>query len=357
MKSIFKIFSFSFLFIITSCLKEDDGIIDIPPIQGAELEPNVGGPNQPNQIWVDLSTGEMKETNRTSWDLGFYSGEEFAVILNTAALMSASPVDGYTELNEINSSNMESLMSVVRVANFDPENINYIDDVKGNYLDNGTVIKEENKIYLINLGYNIPEGPFNAGTAYTAGTTRGWAKVKITKEGTTGYRLEYADLDATETHEVFIENDLNYNFSFFSLVSGNIMDIQPPKQDWDLCFTVFVNEVSDNNGNSQGSYIFSDFVMSNTMSGTGAYEVITEETTLLEDYNNFSADDIDDAQFIYDDHRVIGSHWRVVPGAIVNKDRFYVLKDPQGIYFKIRFISMSDDEGYRGYPVFEYEPL
>src|SRR5690554_2208923 len=166
MKKNIKTLLLSLLFLSVSCLNEDDGIIEIPVIQGAELSPEVGGPNQPNQVWVDLSSGEMKMTNRTSWDLGFYSGDEFAVILNTAALMSATPVEGYNDLMEINSNNMSDLMNVVQVANFDPENLQYIDDVKGNYLDNGTVINEENQIYLINLGYSIPEGPFQPGSSY-----------------------------------------------------------------------------------------------------------------------------------------------------------------------------------------------
>lgn len=345
------------MFISVSCLKEDDGIIVIPQIEGDTLEPGVGGPSQPYQVWVDLSTGEMKKTIRTDWDLGLYSGDQFAVILNTGALMSASPVEGFTELSQVNSQNQAGLMELVQVANFDPDNINYIDDVQGNYLNNGTVIDEENKIYLINLGYEIPNGPFNPGSSYAAGAVRGWKKVKISREGNDGYKIQYAGIDDTTINEAFISKDTSYNFSFFSLVSGNVIDIQPPKTDWDLCFTVFVNQVADNNGNNQGSYIFTDFVMTNTMAATGAYQIVTSEATLLEDYSNFKADDIAESSFIYDDHRAIGSNWRTVPGAIVRKDRFYVLKDSQGVLFKIRFISMSDADGYRGHPVFEYEPL
>lgn len=357
MKFQIKTLLLSFLFISISCLKEDDGIITIPPIQGAALAPEVGGPNQPYQVWVDLSTGEMKQSLRTIWDLGFYSGDEFAVILNTSALMSATEIEGVTELAEVTSESVSDLMEVVQVANFDPENINYVDDVKGNYLDNGTVIKSENKVYLINLGYGIYEGTFNPGSSYSIGEPRGWKKIKIMSEGNSGYTIQYADLDETQYSEAFIPKDTNYNFSFFSLVDGSTANVQPEKNNWDLCFTVFLNEVADNNGNNQGTYIYSDFVLTNTMTQTGAYEIIDSEETLLETYNNFSAADVEESRFIYNDHRAIGSNWRIVPGAIVRKDRFYVLKDSQGILYKIRFISMSDEEGYRGYPQFEFDPL
>lgn len=299
----------------------------------------------------------MKLTKRTDWDLGFYSGDEFAVILNTSALMSASPIPGVTELNQVTSTSVASLMMQVQVANFNPENIQYIDDVRGNYLDNGTVIKELNTVYLINLGYGIYNGPFDPGTSYSGGDLRGWKKIKITEADADSYTLQYANLDDAQYQEAVITKEPTHNFTFFSLVGGNIADIQPPRQDWDICFTIFVNEVIDLEGNTQGSYIFSDFVMTNTLTETSVYQVVTNETTLLEDYNNFTAADINPSLFTSNDHRAIGANWRTVPGAIVRKDRFYVLKDSQGVNFKIRFISMSDAEGYRGHPVFEFEPL
>lgn len=362
MKIALKILFISSLFLTISCLKEDDGVLIVPPIQGNEIAPEVGGPGQPYQVWVDLSTGEMKKTLRTDWDLGFYSGDEFAVILNTSALMSATEIEGVTELSQVNSESVANLMTQVQVGTFNPDNIQYVDDVKGNYLENGTVIKESGKIYLVNLGVNIYEGPFSSGSAVSGGTPRGWKKIKVTKESA-GYTIEYADLDQMQMQTAFVPKDSNYNFTFFSMVKGQIADIQPPKMNWDLCFTVFVNQVNDNNGNSQGTYIFSDFVVTNTMAETGAYEVISTANGALEEFNNFTSSEVDPSNFIYDDHRAIGDKWRQIPGAIVRNDRFYVLKDPNGVLFKVRFISMTkvreNDPSFieRGHPVLEYQPL
>src|SRR5690606_21427202 len=103
MKILFKIILLSSLFLSVSCLKEDDGIIHVAPVEGDVLEVEVGGPAQPYQVWVDLSSGEMTKTIRTDWDLGFYTGDEFAVILNSGAVMAATEIEGVTELNEVNS--------------------------------------------------------------------------------------------------------------------------------------------------------------------------------------------------------------------------------------------------------------
>lgn len=357
MKNRFKIlFLFFILISLTGCLKEDDGILEIPPITGTKMEPNVGGPNQPHQIWVNLKTGTMTQNTRTSWDLGFYTGEEFAVILNYGATMAAAPVDGFSNLEDINSQNMTSLMEKVQVANFDPENIIYVDDVEGNYLNNGTVIREENKIYLLNKGNDIPEETFYPGVSYTAGNPRGWMKIKINREGE-NYRITYGDLNDTTLKEAVIEKDENFNFVFFNLSDGETKQVQPAKNEWDLGFTVFVNQVDDEDGTSIGSYIFADFVLTNTMDNVGAYEIITDELTLLQDFSDFKLENVDNSKFITNDHRAIGDKWRIIPGAILRKDRFYVLKDSFGNLFKIRFLSMEDEDGFRGHPVFIFEEL
>ncbi|HEY1055149.1 MAG TPA: HmuY family protein, partial [Emticicia sp.] len=55
----------------------------------------------------------------------------------------------------------------------------------------------------------------------------------------------------------------------------------------------------------------------------------------------------------------IGSKWRVTSGATVGirKDRFYVVKDPLGNVYKLKFVSMglASDGGERGRPVIEYK--
>ena len=54
---------------------------------------------------------------------------------------------------------------------------------------------------------------------------------------------------------------------------------------------------------------------------------------------------------------LIGSSWRATTGAVgVRTDRFYVLKDPAGNIYKLKFISFHpSDGGVRGYPVIEYK--
>src|SRR5690606_25648762 len=139
-----------------SCLKEDDGIVKIPPLEGATLQPQVGGATQPNQVWVDLSSSDMKSNLRPAWDFGFYSGDEFRVILNNSILMAAGSIDS-NNIDTVSENDFEDLINILMpAAGFSGD---YIDNENGDYLNDGTVIGEiseieaENKVYLVKLGY------------------------------------------------------------------------------------------------------------------------------------------------------------------------------------------------------------
>lgn len=364
MKNIFLATLTGILFIMTSCLKEDDGAIEIPQLEGATVTPEVGGPTQPNQVWIDLSNPEnMSNSNlRTDWDLGFYGGEEFRVILNNSILMAAGAVDS-NNIDAVNENDFSELMNLLNPAAGWPAE--YLDDVAGNYFqENGTAIDEisttdqDNKVYLVKLGYETYQGtdvpPFSA---YTVGDARGFKKVRILRNGENSYKIQYADLDATTHSEFIVEKTSTHNFAFFSFDTENLVEIQPEKKNWDICFTIWNNIIE-----GFGTYTYSDFIISNTLDGVASYQITTDALTLESDYNNFTINDVDESLFVHNDQRAIGSNWRsTVSGTtstpVVYGDRFYVLKDPDGILYKIRFLSMLDENNMRGYPKFEYQPL
>lgn len=347
-------------FLAASCLKEDDGPVAVTPV-GSVLAPEVGGAAQPNQVWVDLGSATMKSTPRPAWDLGFYSGAEFRVILNNSTLMAAAPVD-VTDIDQVNQSHFTQLMSILEIpAGFSEQ---YIDDPAGNYLNNGTVINEvsandaENKVYLVKLGYDTYTGnDIPANTTYTIGNSRGFIKVRILRNDNNSYKIQYAELNSTTHFEYIVEKNPDYHFSFFSFKTDGLADVQPEKKNWDICFTVWNNVIED-----YGTYTYADFIISNTLSGVGVYQVNSTAQNLDLDFNNFTAENVDENLFVTNDQRALGSSWRTtVSGTssdpVVYGDRFYVIKDADGYLFKLRFISMLGPDNERGHPQFEYEPL
>lgn len=349
-------------FISQSCINDNEDPIAIAPSDGARVDPNVGGATQPNQVWFDLGTDTEIVTKRTDWDLAFYSGSSFKVVLNSSIMMAAGKIPNATNIDQVTEASLTTLKDQVQVANFNPSNVTFIDDVNGNFPTGYTAIDEikptdaENAIYLVNMGKEIFVGSVSNGSVATGGDNRGWLKVQIVRSGD-GYKVKYAALNSTTHSELTVTKNAAYNYNFVSLKNNNSqVTVQPEKKKWDICFTVFTNTIA-----GAGSYIYADFVTLNNVGGAGAYEVLVPAPASgVEAYTNFKASNIDQSKFIYNDQRIIGANWRNpvgTNGLEVYGDRFYVIKDAEGYYFKLRFTRLTSTTGERGRPQFEYKPL
>ena len=365
-----------FVAVLQSCLAADESPVNVPPIEGAVLSPNVSGENvkanpgsEPNQVWIKLSDSTMSVNKRTDWDLGFYSGNDYRVILNGSIIMAAGKISNAIDIDAVTLSQVATLQNQVMVGSFVADNMQYIDNPDGNFLTQTTGISaisandSDNPIYLVNMGKDIYKGTIAPGAVITGGDSRGWYLLQILRNNNTGYKVRYKELGSASPHiEQIITKSVDHAFSFFSMKSGKQVMIQPSRKNWDIGFTVFTNEVFyQDTGLSGGSYVFADFVINNTIDGVGSYEVIVPAGTNADQYySSFNTKDIDASKFIYNDQRAIGDHWRTVTGsngAQVYGNRFYVIKSSDGFFFKLRFNKMMNEKGVRGYPQFEYKPL
>ncbi len=370
MKSIRVLFILLFAMALQSCLAADEDPVSVPPITGETLSPDLGGAKQSNQVWVDLSEPEsrsMTSNLRTDWDLGFYSGEEFRVIINSSIIMAAGKIPDVSDIDAVTEAQVASLQNEVMVGSFLASNLQYVDNPNGMFLSQTTGIEAikandaDNPVYLINMGRAIYSGTITPGSAIVGGDARGWYLLQITRSNN-GYKLKYKDLSSKKTHlEYMLSKNSDYALNFFSLTRGKEVTIQPKRKGWDIGFTVLTNEVFYSPGASAGSYVYADFVISNITDGVGAYQVnVPSGVNADQYYSNFKSNDIDASKFIFNDQRAIGDHWRTVTGsngAQVYGDRFYIIKDAEGFFFKLRFNKMMNDKGERGYPQFEYEIL
>ncbi len=324
---------------------------------GAALAAEVGGPTQPNHVFVDLSSGKMTSVPRVSWDLGFYSGSEFRIVLNSSLKMSAKQLTS-TNIDEVQVA--DESMIIAQGAGF----VNQVDNPAG--LITETAIAEisdndaENKVYLINMGSNpLETAPVVGADGSASGTSRGWKKVRILKNGN-DYKIQFADIASTTHQEVTVAKNAAFNFTFFSLLNGQTVNVEPQKNQWDINFTTFTNTI--NFGGGLVPYFYPDFVVSNNKGGAKTYMVNVTETVT---YDSFTLSNVVDAN-LTDDQRNIGSNWRStsvngpsgpVSQFVLRTDRFFVIKDPAGNIYKLRFTGGANVTGERGYPTFQYALL
>ena len=238
------------------------------------------------------------------------------------------------------------------------EGISFTDNAEGTL--EGTAFSEvsttaeENYVYIVSLGYEIPTEPAETGSIATTGDHRGFMKVRILGDGST-YTIQYADLAETESYnEVTVSKDDAYNLTAFSLSNGETVSVEPTKAQWDINLSgVFAYYGSQ--GPIVAGLTYSDYVLHNTLGDVGLYQVTIEEG--VSSYANFSMNDVDESAFVYDNRAVVGSGWRDAFGGVVNENVYYVLKDGDGNYYKFDFTAYTNTEGERGHYQFTYERL
>lgn len=362
------------------------------PASSGLIDAEMGGPNQPNMVFVDLSTGQQSKVRRDAWEIAFYNGAENRVFLNSALLVSAAEITGATDINEVNettvlaepmllksfniSTNQTDDVTVTNVADLlvglpigygqygnQEEGISFTDNLAGT-LD-GTAFTPisttagENYVYIVSLGASIPDSNPNPGSIATTGEHRGFMKVRVLSDGDS-YTLQYAELDATTFSEVTIAKDATKNLTAFSLVEGGTVEVEPASTSWDIQFPSVFSYYGPFGGTVAGLTL-SDYAIHNTLGGVGLYMVLTSAEG-APTYANFARNNVDESALVYDNRAVIGSDWRATsftPGTLpsVRDDRYYVIKDADGNFYKLRFTGLLNALGERGFPQFIYERL
>ncbi|MGJ8549928.1 HmuY family protein [Winogradskyella wichelsiae] len=377
--------------LFTGCSNDDDvsSTTTTPPSTGGIIDPEVGGFNQPNRVYVDLSTGNQVVSRRDSWEIAVYNGSENRVYLNNALLVSAAELEGITDITSVTASTslvspltlnaldqtftpttitistVTELMQGLPVSYYQygdlDAGISFTDSKEGELT--GTVFGEisttdsENNVYIVNLGNDIPTT--NNGTLNTTGEPRGYMKVRVLSNGSS-YTIQYAELSNTVDYsEIVVTKDSNYNLTAVSLTDGLIVSVEPESSDWDIDFGG-VFSYYGNQGSLAAGLTYSDYTLHNTLGGVSLYEINVEDD-ITPSYTDFTLTDVNESSLVYTDRAVIGSDWRSLDYTTgetsVTEGRYYIVKDNNDNYYKLRFTAVESETGERGYPQFQYELL
>lgn len=348
-KSVAVIIGVSLLSIISSCKDEEIIINTVKPSAGSTLtllglsgtEPGI---DAKNSVFVDMSKDLQTSVLRSGWDLGFYCGSDFRVILNHSTGATAIQVNK-TDLNDVTLADALALPNDTTSFKFGTAGIGTVDPVTGNFTNYiaGTVFKDvaatdiDNKIFILRRG--------------TSGdiVARLLKKVQVTRSGS-GYLVKYDDLTSTATtpRSAIIVKDASYNFKFLSFESASTLSIEPAKKLWDIEYTVSTYKDAAGLPATEP-----DFVLINFANGVTAAEIVFGED-LTKNYASFTSANLSGIIFS-GDRDAIGTKWRTTVGSTttslnINNDRFYLVKDPDGNIYKLKF-----NGGLRGKPEIQYE--
>ncbi|WP_447642414.1 MULTISPECIES: HmuY family protein [Chitinophagaceae] len=335
---------------LAACSKDKDPIIVVPPSSGSTMTLNGGdgGASAVNSVFVDFSTDKQDSVKRASWDLGFYCGSDFKVIINNTNGASVKQLSK-TDLNAVTEADFNTDDLTISLGSTNASEFAKVDDPREGNILNKTAISTvsatdaDNKTYIL-----IPEG----GTHSSVITADAAYKIRIIRKSS-GYTLQYAKLKDATFKTLDINKDENHNFNYVSLSSGQPVIVEPTASNWDIEWTWSIYY------DSKGGYIYSysDIVFINNLGGSSTFErVYDSESAAADAYTNFTKDSV--AKYSFSSNRdVIGSKWRNTTGTVgVKKQNFYIIKDAAGNIYKLKFLSfITQDGGTRGKPEIHYE--
>lgn len=339
MKNILSIIFFGFL--LSGCFREDTPLSPYTPseevktvtIPMSAYDEKLGAVTSKNQVFFQLGTGQQHIVARELWDLGFEaSADGWHIILNSANYMQVADA-GIVDFGRVwKESEMKNYTFVFDSAIGD---LNHT--AIGDWINKETG-EGNGHVWLIDRGYDGSQ------------ELRGYKKIVFDRlEGNT-YYFHYAELDGSNPQSVSVIKDAAYNFSFFSLETNSQVQVEPPKTDWDLCFSYFSYRYPDGfpywlTGALSNRYVVKTAEVSDS---TMVFEALTLADTASFDFTSH----IDQIGFDWKEY-LFGPPARYV----VYSNRIFLVRDTKGYYYKLRFTDFYDDKGERGFPVFEYSPL
>ncbi|HEX6432515.1 MAG TPA: hypothetical protein VF008_32700 [Niastella sp.] len=185
------------------------------------------GTNGNNRIFINFDKHTAVAYDRSSWDLGFYTGQEdHRVILNSATGMLAYRLDK-NDLNDVSAADTIGLAAILNFGS--STTYRNIDNPNGDLTKTAiaaiSATPEDNKVYIINRRQGV-------GNPVTAP----WKKVRILRNAGGGYTLQHADIASTTYTSVNITRDEAYYFNYISFENGAVV-AEPKKEEWDIVWT------------------------------------------------------------------------------------------------------------------------
>lgn len=327
----------------TSCKKDDEPVVVVPPSDGSTLtlEGKTAESNYANVVYADLSTDKTTKSDRKSWNLAFTSDAKFRVVLNPS-YQTTAVATSKTDITAVTLAEPGTTVDLNHDVE-DPKTNSLADSWDGDITKTAfaeiSAIEGDNKVYLLSYEGNKEKEK--------------WFKIKVTRSGS-GYKVQYARLGETTIKTLEVPKDSKFNLTFVSLENNKLVSVEPEKNNWDISWSY-----STNNSGLGSPYWVQDFVSLNTLSGVSAVQVLVATKS----YADFTEADLATlSSSSYSSAKdLIGTKWRITPGpgvtnAGVNTKVFYLIKDGSGNIYKLKFNSfISNDGGERGKPLIEYK--
>jgi HmuY protein len=176
----------------------------------------------------------------------------------------------------------------------------------------------------------------------------------------TEYRIRFSMYNNTLVTEFTIPKNQDYSLMYFSFENGGQMvDAAPKKNNWDMVFTKYTHIYLSEPVTSPYRYYIVCGALLNKWSDNENAIAKKDSTPNYKPFNEITSADIGTFNFTKNAAQ-IGFEFKNYDfnlGYTIFPDQYYMLRDPSGYYYKIRFLDFYDSQGNKGAASFEYQRL
>jgi hypothetical protein len=336
------------LSVMASCFKKDDKVVLPPPGNLTYGGVSLVGPSYINQVYFQLSSANTVSNDHTKWDLAFEStANGYHIWINGGNQCLAANLGSASAFNSIKDTtgaywrwdtpswNADST-AIGNWTIFSSPPSSSSNPINTHFLDYRVEGVSESGVYIIDRGPAF------------ASTDRFW-KIIFTGVSETAYSIQYAKLDGSSLDSMTINKNSNYNYIYFSFDNnGQIVNEEPPKNNWDLLFTRY-------------RFIFYHptipYLVEGVLINPYNTRVSVDSTEAFGDINYQFAKTLtyttarDCIGWDWKTYTFSAGHYTVKP--YLN----YLIIDQNGLYWKLKFQGYYNSQGIEGYPTFEYQRL
>ncbi len=325
------------ILLFTACEKEDVAI-KLPPPGTLQTMTATMGSFYDDQVYVDFETGAQKVVPYRSYDLAFEASPTgFRVYLNTGKYMFVA---------NTGSTDITSADSTGKAWKTEPDNLYDDSTAFGNWVDGS--LQSNNEVFVVDRG-----------RTEHFGSSR-WRKMQLLWVNANEYRIRFSMYNNTQVTEFTIPKNPDYSLMYFSFKNGGqVVDVAPKKNNWDVVFTKYTHIYLSEPVTSPYRYYIVCGALLNRWSDNENAIAKKDSTPSYKPFDDVTSTDTGTLNFTKNAAQ-IGFEWKLYDfnlGYIIIPDQYYMLRDPSGYYYKIRFIDFYDDQGNKGTASFEYQRL
>ncbi|MEI7727074.1 MAG: HmuY family protein [Bacteroidota bacterium] len=316
-----------------SCFKKDE-MVPAHPRENLITDTIPMTENYLYQVYYSVDSGRIVSSNvKTLFDLGFECSQAgWHVILNTSNFMKVA------DLGEVAFGQPHDTTGMK--LRFDKSDGNSDSTAIGQWFTiSGSDTVSNNHVYAISRGLDELGNPL------------GVYQLIFDSLKNNSFYFRYAPLKGGTVSYGKVTKNAEVNYLYFSLKTGAVISVEPPRQTYDMLFTQYTTLLYTDQG------VPYPYLVTGVLVNRGQVEVVADSTADFFGITHEQAVTMNYSKAL----DAIGYDWKFYSFAsgvyTIRPKVHYIIHSVSGQYFKLRFVGFYNKDGLKGYPMIEYQKL